>query len=274
MYNYLLSKLKEMESEDKEKAKKAAARLRLTVSGSAACPVPIMNQWEEISGSQASLAWCCLSQSAWTTLYQGDTAARIMYKPYLSASKRELETILRAVLVLSDFHAMSINVHNSTSSSATEYPAKLSQKIFALAECCRTHAKKSVAQCISACWDSETNSQRGCLHTQGNVFWRGMGWLRQACCWATSIEESASLALWDTLCRVSQPHWEMMVRLTNCSQILTSPSFNVLKISCFIDLMDRIELGYNFNYKCSWTLGARRAWIHPPWRGGRAECLS
>ena len=50
MYNYLLSKLKEMDSEDTDKAKKAAARLRLTVSGSAACPVPIMNQWEEISG--------------------------------------------------------------------------------------------------------------------------------------------------------------------------------------------------------------------------------
>ena len=50
MYNYLLSKLRDMSSEDKETAKKAAARLRLTVSGSAACPVPIMNQWEEISG--------------------------------------------------------------------------------------------------------------------------------------------------------------------------------------------------------------------------------
>ena len=51
MYNYLLSKLREMDGEDQEKAKKAAARLRLTVSGSAACPVPIMEEWEKISGA-------------------------------------------------------------------------------------------------------------------------------------------------------------------------------------------------------------------------------
>lgn len=56
MYNYLLSKFKEMSQEDKEKARKAASRLRLTVSGSAACPVPVMKQWEEISGEASTNA--------------------------------------------------------------------------------------------------------------------------------------------------------------------------------------------------------------------------
>ena len=50
MYNYMLAKLEDMSSNEREKAKKAAARLRLTVSGSAACPIPIMNRWEDISG--------------------------------------------------------------------------------------------------------------------------------------------------------------------------------------------------------------------------------
>ena len=50
MYNYLLSKLEEMGQEDQARAREAAARLRLTVSGSAACPVPIMKRWEQISG--------------------------------------------------------------------------------------------------------------------------------------------------------------------------------------------------------------------------------
>ena len=35
----------------REKAKEASKRLRLTISGSAACPVPIVERWREISGS-------------------------------------------------------------------------------------------------------------------------------------------------------------------------------------------------------------------------------
>ena len=32
--------------------RKAAARLRLTVSGSAACPLPILERWEQLSGAR------------------------------------------------------------------------------------------------------------------------------------------------------------------------------------------------------------------------------
>ena len=32
--------------------RKAAAQLRLTVSGSAACPLPIMDRWEQLSGAR------------------------------------------------------------------------------------------------------------------------------------------------------------------------------------------------------------------------------
>ena len=50
MYNYLLNQYDEMNLQQKQLAKKATQRLRLTVSGSAACPVPIMNRWKELSG--------------------------------------------------------------------------------------------------------------------------------------------------------------------------------------------------------------------------------
>ena len=51
MYNYLLSAYDEMSTEEQRRAARAASRLRLTVSGSAACPVPIMDRWEQLSGA-------------------------------------------------------------------------------------------------------------------------------------------------------------------------------------------------------------------------------
>ena len=61
MYNYLLSHYRDLSSEDQKAAQKAATRLRLTVSGSAACPIPIMNEWEELSGTSLNptgfIAW-------------------------------------------------------------------------------------------------------------------------------------------------------------------------------------------------------------------------
>ena len=51
MYNYLLSAYDEMSAREQRRAARAASRLRLTVSGSAACPVPIMDRWEQLSGA-------------------------------------------------------------------------------------------------------------------------------------------------------------------------------------------------------------------------------
>ena len=51
MYNYLLSAYDAMSEEEKVSARDAASRLRLTVSGSAACPIPIMERWEALSGA-------------------------------------------------------------------------------------------------------------------------------------------------------------------------------------------------------------------------------
>jgi len=53
MYAYLLSYLDEVESRDAAfhaKCVAAARRLRLAISGSSACPVPIMQRWQELSG--------------------------------------------------------------------------------------------------------------------------------------------------------------------------------------------------------------------------------
>jgi len=50
MYSYLLSAYDAMGEGEQAHAQLAASRLRLTVSGSAACPVPIMQRWEELSG--------------------------------------------------------------------------------------------------------------------------------------------------------------------------------------------------------------------------------
>ncbi len=54
MYSYLLSHYASMAPSEQEAARKAAARLRLTVSGSAACPLPVIHQWHELSGQHVS----------------------------------------------------------------------------------------------------------------------------------------------------------------------------------------------------------------------------
>ena len=50
MYSYLLNAYDAMAPEQRAAARAAAGRLRLTVSGSAACPLPVMRRWEELSG--------------------------------------------------------------------------------------------------------------------------------------------------------------------------------------------------------------------------------
>jgi acyl-CoA synthetase (AMP-forming)/AMP-acid ligase II len=50
MYSYLLTHYASMAPHKQAAARKAAARLRLTVSGSAACPLPVMHRWHELSG--------------------------------------------------------------------------------------------------------------------------------------------------------------------------------------------------------------------------------
>jgi len=52
MYVRLLQAYAAMPDEEKAAAKAAAGALRLTVSGSAACPVPVMNEWEETTGQR------------------------------------------------------------------------------------------------------------------------------------------------------------------------------------------------------------------------------
>jgi len=52
MYSYLLGAYDKMGPEEQAAARRAAARLRLTVSGSAACPLPVMQRWEELSGAR------------------------------------------------------------------------------------------------------------------------------------------------------------------------------------------------------------------------------
>lgn len=51
MYSFLLHKFEEMPAEQQQAARAAAGRLRLTVSGSSACPLPVMNSWEALSGA-------------------------------------------------------------------------------------------------------------------------------------------------------------------------------------------------------------------------------
>ncbi|PRW56153.1 malonate-- ligase [Chlorella sorokiniana] len=52
MYSKLLSMYDHMEPSQQQQAAAAARRLRLTVSGSAACPTPIMERWEQLSGEK------------------------------------------------------------------------------------------------------------------------------------------------------------------------------------------------------------------------------
>jgi acyl-CoA synthetase (AMP-forming)/AMP-acid ligase II len=65
MYSYMLSHYSTMQPGEQEAARAAAARLRLTVSGSAACPLPIMEQWQRISGEEhLAVAVCDAVQAA------------------------------------------------------------------------------------------------------------------------------------------------------------------------------------------------------------------
>lgn len=51
MYSYLLSHYQQhMSPQQQAAARAAAAGLRLTVSGSAAAPVPLLQQWQALSG--------------------------------------------------------------------------------------------------------------------------------------------------------------------------------------------------------------------------------
>ncbi|EFN59012.1 hypothetical protein CHLNCDRAFT_29462 [Chlorella variabilis] len=52
MYSQLLSLYDSMPPSEQQEAEAAAKRLRLTVSGSAACPTPIMQRWEQLSGER------------------------------------------------------------------------------------------------------------------------------------------------------------------------------------------------------------------------------
>lgn len=51
MYHYLLAAYDAMPPTKQQAARQAARQLRLTVCGSAACPIPIMERWKELSGS-------------------------------------------------------------------------------------------------------------------------------------------------------------------------------------------------------------------------------
>ena len=53
MYALLLSAYDNMTEEAQQQASAAAKKLRLTISGSAACPLPIMKRWSELSGGRA-----------------------------------------------------------------------------------------------------------------------------------------------------------------------------------------------------------------------------
>jgi malonyl-CoA/methylmalonyl-CoA synthetase len=51
MYARLLEAYDAMPPEQQRAAAAAAAALRLTISGSSACPLPIMQRWQELSGT-------------------------------------------------------------------------------------------------------------------------------------------------------------------------------------------------------------------------------
>jgi acyl-CoA synthetase (AMP-forming)/AMP-acid ligase II len=70
MYAILIAVYQEMSEEQQREARQAAAALRLTISGSAACPVPIMSAWRDISGSipktrRNALPSCCVFFFFW-----------------------------------------------------------------------------------------------------------------------------------------------------------------------------------------------------------------
>lgn len=50
MYSHLIRTFEQATTDQQEEWASAAAGLRLAVCGSAACPVPVMNAWEQLSG--------------------------------------------------------------------------------------------------------------------------------------------------------------------------------------------------------------------------------
>ena len=62
MYSHLLTVFGKMKPEEKQRCRDAAAALRLTVCGSAACPLPIMQAWKELSGTVRQSQWCPVLQ--------------------------------------------------------------------------------------------------------------------------------------------------------------------------------------------------------------------
>eukprot|EP00210_Caulerpa_lentillifera_P004916 g4692.t1 len=50
MYSHLISYMQSLCSEEQEELRSSAQQLRLFVSGSAACPVPLMMKWKELTG--------------------------------------------------------------------------------------------------------------------------------------------------------------------------------------------------------------------------------
>jgi hypothetical protein len=67
MYSHLLSAYDNMSPEGKKGAEAAAHRLRLTVSGSDACPLPVMQRWQALSGEQDM----CKQLHMWNCLHNG-----------------------------------------------------------------------------------------------------------------------------------------------------------------------------------------------------------
>lgn len=79
MYSYLLNAFDAMAPEQQAAARAAAGRLRLTVSGSAACPLPIMQRWEELSGL-GSLSQARLTLRAWTVCLSFDYNRHCLFR--------------------------------------------------------------------------------------------------------------------------------------------------------------------------------------------------
>jgi len=83
MYVRLLQALDSMPAgADRDAAVAAARALRLTVSGSAACPVPLMNSWEQVTGTRLLERYGMTEVGmALSNLYAGERRAGFVGKP-------------------------------------------------------------------------------------------------------------------------------------------------------------------------------------------------
>jgi malonyl-CoA/methylmalonyl-CoA synthetase len=52
MYAHMLSAFNQMAPERQEAARQGAAALRLAVSGSSACPMPVLQRWQQLAGER------------------------------------------------------------------------------------------------------------------------------------------------------------------------------------------------------------------------------